>query len=144
MSEPKMLTDEKNRRMARGIRDRQWEVLERIAALEPRPLFICWWDKNRRHPQPHPEDLKVCGLITGMELAAWLRSHPDWTTVGEWDEERCAHPFRITPAGREALLQRQLYDLEPVVGGLVEPGWQAVPAEKEADPKGKANTQACG
>ena len=47
MEEPKLRTDERSRRMARHIRDQQWQVLERIA--EHNPLHVCWWDKNGRH-----------------------------------------------------------------------------------------------
>ena len=131
MEQPRILTEDKDRQMARRIRDQQWNILERIAQQDPQPLFICWWNKDRRHREPYPEDLKVCGLINGMELANWLRSHPDWTEVGEWDKERCAQPVRITDAGRQALGEREKYDLEPVMGRLVEPGWQAKPAERE-------------
>ena len=130
MEQPRMLTEDKDRQMARRIRDQQWNILERIARQGPQPLFICWWNKDRRHREPHPEDLKVCGLIDGMELASWLRSHPDWTEMGEWDKERCAQPVYITDAGRQALGEREKYDLEPVMGGLMEPGWQATPAEE--------------
>ena len=127
---PRVLTDEKSRDMARYIRDRHWEILQMIA--DHNPLHICWWDKNRRHDKKdRPENLHVCGLIDGMELATWLRSHPDWTQADEWSDEECAHPFYITDAGREALLNRDQFDMEPVIGGMVEPGWQAVPREKE-------------
>ena len=126
---PKILIDERSRERARYTRDSQWQVLERIAGQNP--LYICWWDKNRRHDKKNPrEDLLVCGLITGMELAAWLNSHEDWTRVDEWSDERCAHPFHITDAGREALLNQQQFDMEPVIGGMVEPRWQAIPTEK--------------
>ena len=47
--------------------------------------------------------------------------------IGEWSQERYASPVFITSDGRAALATRALYDLEPVEGGLVEPGWQAIP-----------------
>ena len=124
-----MLTEDRDREMARYIRDHQWRTLEAIA--EHNPLWYCWWDKAGRHrPErgPRPPDLKVSGLIDGMEILAWLRSHPDWVEIGEWSDERYAAPIHITEAGREALRNRHLYDMEPVTGGLVEPGWQATPA----------------
>ena len=128
--EPKLKTDERSRQMARRIRDRQWATLQHIA--EHNPLHVCWWDKDGRHKrEPLPADLLVLGLIDGTELAQWLRSHPDWTVVGEWSDERCAVPIHITDAGREALANRDRYDPEPVVYGMVEPGWQAVPLEQE-------------
>lgn len=130
MSAPRELTDDGAREMARRIRDNQWKTLEQIA--EYNPLYICWWNKDRYHDwEEGPDDLKVCGLIDGMELVAWLKSHPDWTVVGEWSDERHAAPVSITDAGRHALANREIYDSEPVVGGLVEPGWQAVPSEME-------------
>lgn len=134
--EPKQLTSDEDRRMARYVRDRHWQTLERAA--EHNPLYICWWDKDRRHSrskEPLPDDLQVHGLIGGMEVARWLRDHPDWTEIGEWSDERYAVPVWITDAGREALQNRHLYDMEPVYGGMVEPGWQAIPAEKEAEPQ---------
>ena len=126
---PKILDSPEDQARARYMRNRQWETLERIA--EHNPLWICWWDKNRRHAKHdrRPDDLIVHGLITGMELAQWLRSHQDWTVVGEWSDERYAAPVWITDTGRHALANREHYDMEPVLGGMVEPGWQCVPAE---------------
>ena len=128
--EPIIKDDPENRNMARYMRDHQWETLERIALHNP--LYICWWDKDGRHKRAKeaPDDLLVHGLITGNELAMWLKSHPDWTEVGEWDDERYAVPVWITDAGREALANRDRYDMEPVWWGLVEPGYHTVPAEK--------------
>ena len=126
---PKILDSPKHQARARHIRNRQWETLERIA--DHNPLWICWWDKDRRHKKTddQPDDLIVHGLITGVELAQWLQSHQDWTVVGDWCEERYAAPVWITDAGRDALANRDRYDMEPVLGGLVEPGWQCTPAE---------------
>ena len=124
--EPKILTDQPAREMARRIRDTQWLALERIA--EHNPLYICWWNKDRHHAdQGGPDDLLVCGLIDGNELLDWLNAHPDWRVIGEWSEERYAAPVYITDEGRAALANREQYDLEPIVGGLVEPGWEAIP-----------------
>ena len=90
--EPKLLEEPKHREMARRIRDHQWETLERIA--DKNPLYVCWWDKNRRHdPREHqPNDLKVCGLIDGMELVHWLKTHPEWTTTGDWSDDPQLRP----------------------------------------------------
>ena len=128
--EPKLLEEPKHREMARRIRDHQWETLERIA--DKNPLYVCWWDKNRHHRrrEHQPDDLKVCGLIDGMELVHWLKTHPEWTTTGDWSDERYAAPVWITEAGRTALENRHLYDMEPVEGGLVEPGWRAKPRQQ--------------
>ena len=127
---PNLLDDPEARARARHIRDQQWTTLEQIA--EHHPLWICWWDKHRRHAkhEERPPDLIVHGLITGMDLAQWLRSHQDWTVIGEWSDERYAAPVWITEAGRTALENRHLYDMEPVEGGLVEPGWTAQPRQQ--------------
>ena len=132
--EPKKLTDRTNRDMARHVRDRQWRILERIAVCNP--LWICWWNKNGHHARSAelPNDLEVCGLIDGNELVQWLNSHPDWTVIGDWSDERYAAPVRITDAGRAALADRAQFDMEPVDGGLVEPGWQAVPTPRKEEP----------
>lgn len=137
---PKRLTSKRDRENARRTRDRQWAVMERVAALAPAPLWVCWWNKNRHH-SPSPEaqyadgsgfrnDLLVCGLIDGCELAGWLNSHKDWWIIGEWSDERYAAPVTLTDAGRAALANRERYDMEPVTGGLVEPGWIARPEHK--------------
>ena len=129
------LTDVASRNRARWILNRHWEILELIAKHDP--LYICWWDKNRRHKKNVPENLLSLGLITGSELAAWLRTHPEWTNIGEWEDDRCAVPIWITESGRQALLNKEQYDLEPVQGGMVEPGWECIPAAPapEAQPK---------
>ena len=117
-------TDRRSRDRARYTRDRQWRMLERIA--EQDPLFICWWDKARRHDEKTaPDDLMVCGLIDGTEMVHWLRSHPEWVDVGDWSDELYAAPVYITDSGLAALTTRSTYDLEPVECGLVEPGWRA-------------------
>ena len=76
-----------------------------------------------------PPDVWVCGLIKGMEILHWLEAHPDWTQIGEWSDERYAVPVHITDSGRDALANRERYDMEPVEGGLVEPGWQVIPLD---------------
>jgi hypothetical protein len=127
--EPKWLVSDEDRKMARHMRDRQWRLAERAA--EHGTLWICWWNKNHHHDtsQPLAADLEVCGLIDGMELLNWLKAHEDWWSIGEWSDDRYAAPVSITEAGREALRNRHLYDMEPVKGGLVDPGWQAIPTE---------------
>ena len=102
-------------------------MLERIALHNP--LYICPWDKYGFHRKDTTEDLLVLGLIDGNSMWPWLISHPGWTRRGEWSEERCAWPIYITGAGRRALTKRPEFDMETVVGGMVDPGWQAVPLE---------------
>jgi hypothetical protein len=128
---PKVLTDDASRQRARMMRDWHWETAGRVAALGT--LWICWWNKNRRYDltKPLPDDLIVCGLIDGIELLEWFNSHNDWWEIGKWSDERYAAPVSLTDAGRAALAEREKYDLEPVTGGLVRPGWQAIPAMRE-------------
>ena len=134
--EPKVLNSPKNQEMARRTRNDQWALLERIA--EHDPLWVCWWDKLGRHSQieERPDDLEVCDLITTTELNRWIGesgTHPDWIKVGSWSEERCATPVRITEAGRSALATRDQFDMEPVHGGLFQPGWVCIPSAGVVD-----------
>jgi hypothetical protein len=124
---PRRLTSRNDRQMARHMRDGQWEFMARVVELGT--VWVCWWNKNRSHndTKPLPPDLKVCGLIDGMELLEWLNSHKDWWVIGEWSDERYAAPVSLTDAGRAAFAERHRYDMELVTGGLVEPGWCAMP-----------------
>lgn len=126
--EPKQLTSDWERQIARNIRNSQWRMMERIA--EHGTLWFCVWNKYRK---PEAEDEMRCGLIDGLEKLEWVRAHPDWFMEGEWSEARYAFPIRLTDAGRTALTERELYDMEPVQGGLVEPGWIAVPLAAEQE-----------
>jgi hypothetical protein len=130
MSEPKWLTSDTQRAMARRMRDHQWEVADRVAKLGT--LWVCWWNKNRRHDdtKPLPDDLLVCGLIDGNELLEWLNAHKDWWVIGGWSDARYAAPLSLTDVGHAALAEREKYDMEPVTGGMVEPGWQAIPGPR--------------
>ncbi len=123
---PKRLKSRVDRQMARRMRDQQWAFMEKVAKLGT--VWVCWWNKDRHHDEKTaPPDLVVCGLINGMELIEWLHSHPDWWVIGEWSDERYAAPVQLTEAGRDALAEREKYDMEPVTGGLVEPGWICTP-----------------
>jgi hypothetical protein len=111
------------------MRDQQWEFMESVATLGT--VWVCWWNKNGHHDRAkHVPDLLICGLIDGTELVDWLRSHDDWWTIGEWSDERYASPVGLTDVGRQALENRALYDMEPVTGGLCEPGWIAIPEKR--------------
>lgn len=125
---PRRLKSKRDRQMARRMRDQQWGVMERVERIGT--LWICWWNKNSHHDERRarlPADLHVCGLIDGVELLEWMKSHDDWWEIGEWNDGRYAAPVRLTDAGRAALADRSRYDMEPVTGGLVEPGWIATP-----------------
>lgn len=102
--------------------------MESIGRLET--VWCCWWDKaGRFRDGRRPDDVIVFGLIGAMEFLEWTERHPDWWAIGEWSDERYAAPVSLTDAGRSALANRHLYDMEPVTGGMVDPGWQAIPAE---------------
>ena len=120
---PKNLDDKKWwREHARQIRNTQWRLMERME--ERGTLWICPWNKRRL---PTQADEFRDGLLGWMEKGTWFEKHADWFLIGEWNEDRDARPYQLTNAGREALNNRELYDMEPVEGGMVNPGWQATP-----------------
>lgn len=112
---------------ARWVRDRQWAFADQVASSNP--LWWCWWNKNKHH-KVERSDLYLSGLLDGMELRVWLETHPDWWQIGEWDEDHFAAPVRLTAAGKRALNNRHLYDLEPVQFGPSHNCYFTVPAEK--------------
>ena len=122
---PKILTDEESCRRARYIRDRQWRFMECIA--EHRVLWFCIWNKKGL---PQALDEWRDGLITGMEIQDWIDRHRKWFLVGPWNDERYARRVQLTKEGNQALAVREKYDMEPVFGGMVEPGWMAIPSLK--------------
>jgi hypothetical protein len=124
-SRPKRLRSAADRRMARETRDAQWTLMERVANLGT--LWFCVWNKARL---PQLSDEMRCGLIDGLEYLEWIDSHSDWWIKGKWDDARYAFPLQLTDAGRIALADRDQYDMEPVTGGLVEPGWICTPAAR--------------
>lgn len=155
---PKRLTKRSDRMFARRERDAQWALMERIA--RENVVWMCPWDKNRKHGRrcvstycesrtfnangglfecAHckrtmgsvPDDgVYVFGLIGANELFAWTASHKEWFKWGPWVEKRCARSLRLTESGREALTHRDLYDMEPIHGGMVEPGYIVIPWPK--------------
>ena len=152
---PKRLTKRSDRMFARRERDAQWALMERVE--REGVVWMCPWDKYHKHGRrcacrfcdsktfhPHEEGFKcascgtimekvpddrvyVFGLMGANELFAWTNSHKDWFKWGRWIEKRCAKSLRLTQAGREALKHRDLYDMEPIHGGMVEPGYIVVP-----------------
>lgn len=119
---PKRLTDRSSRIFARRERDAQWEFMERVA--REGIVWMCPWDKYKRHGA---DGVYVFGLLGSNELLSWLASHKDWWKRGRWSEKRCARSIRITKAGRKALRNRELYDMEQIFGGMVEPGYVVTP-----------------
>lgn len=116
------------RAAARRTRDYHWSILEKAAALDPEPLWVCTWNKHRRPELA--DEVRMC-LLSGVDLCNWLGRHQDWLLLGDFDETRYAQPLRLTKAGLQALSHRELYDQEPVEGGLVEPGVSAIPFTRE-------------
>lgn len=79
-----------------------------------------------------PDDgVYVFGLIGSNEFYHWLDSHKNWWKRGRWSEKRCARSIRITADGIKALENRELHDMEPIFGGMVEPGYVVVPWPKK-------------
>jgi len=122
---PKRLTSKRDRLWARADRDSQWRFMERVA--REGVVWMCPWDKYHRHGA---DGVYVFGLLGSNELFAWLAAHKDWWERGRWSEKRCARSIRITEAGRTALANRELYDMEPIYGGMVEPGFVVTPWPK--------------
>ena len=120
---PKKLTDRSSRLFARRQRDSQWKFMERVA--REGVVWMCPWDKYSRHKDG--DGVYVFGLIGSGEFFHWLSDHKDWWKRGRWSDKRCARPIRITEAGRLALVNRVLYDMEPLFGGMVEPGYVVTP-----------------
>lgn len=152
---PKRLTDRNSRMFARRERDAQWEFMERVK--REGIVWMCPWDKYHKHgprcpgicassrfipeaeqwkcaqcgrvlPQIPDDRVYVFGLIGSNELFGWLAAHKDWWKRGRWSEKRCARSIRITDAGRKALRNRHLYDMEEIHGGMVEPGYIVRPS----------------
>jgi len=121
--EPKKLTSQDNRRMARFMRNRHWLFMEKVDEFGV--IWFCCWDKDQRHKPPAP-NVVVDGLL-GAGYLDFMCQHKDWFKRGRWSEKKYAVSVRLTPAGIEALKNWTQYDMEPVYGGLVEPGWQAIP-----------------
>ena len=128
----KQLTDRDSRQRARSIRDSQWAFMERL--VRETTVNVNVWNKYGQ--EERPDELRL-DLISGQELCDWLRTHANWFQIGPQNYERWTNPVSLTDAGRAALVERAKYDMEPVTGGLVEPGWQAIPLPSAPNqPKG--------
>lgn len=122
----KVLDSDRDRKMLRCIRDLQWRFMERVHSHGT--LWWCIWNKARRPELP--DEYRNC-LFIGMDILSWIDQHKDWFLVGEWSDERYACPVQLTDAGRDALKNREAYDMEPVSGGLAEPGFIGIPAAQK-------------
>ena len=127
---PKDLTHDPERpwyrETARNIREFQWHMME--AMVEHGQVWVTPWNQGRR---PQAPDTFRFGLLDWNEHRSWFNEqHPDWFEHGEWDNERGAAPIRLTDAGQQALQERERYDMEPMFGGMVEPGFMVTPAPR--------------
>lgn len=125
---PKVLTSELDRQIARRTREFQWKFTER--AGQHNPLWFCVWNKHRLPEKP--DEFRCC-LMSGLDITDWIRSHPNWFRWGQWSEKRQARSVRLTDYGRQALMEREKYDMELVHGGLVTPGYVVEPAPSETN-----------
>lgn len=123
----KRLSDRKSRMYARAVRDAQWAFMERVA--REGVVWTCPWDKYHRHKN---DGVYVYGLLGSNDFLHWINSHRDWWKRGPWSEKRCARSLRLTDSGKAALANRELYDMEPIYGGMVEPGYVVTPWPKKA------------
>jgi|ERR1043165_973860 hypothetical protein len=125
-NQAKILNDKQQRQFARNERDSQWEFMERVE--REGVVWMCPWDKYHRHGT---DGVYVYGLLGSNEFLYWLNSHKEWWKRGRWSAKRCASSIRITDAGRAALKNRDLYDMEPIHGGMMEPGYIVTPLPRE-------------
>ncbi len=119
----KVLTDDFERQMARNQRNAHWGYMQQIA--HSGVMYVRW---NKYSKPDGPQHLSFC-LMSIMDFQSWTKQHPEWWDVGEWDDEQYGNPYRVTDAGRKALTEKHLYDMEPHHGGMVEPGYVVIPAE---------------
>lgn len=127
--QPKKLMDEHWRTWARTVRDSHWAFMERLK--KEGTVHVCAWNKYDQEELPH--ELRL-SLIGGEELMEWFRAHQDWFEIGDQDEERWTSPISLTGPGLKALTEKEKYDMEPVYGGLVSPGFQSIPLPLKEKP----------
>ena len=123
MSGEKGLRSKSDRMMARRMRNRHWEFMEKIRDLGK--VWFCPWDKYGKHRNA-PDNYVVDAPI-GIGYLDWMSRHKDWFKKGRWNEACCAFSVQLTAAGFVALEHWTQYDMEPIHGGLVEPGWVCIP-----------------
>lgn len=123
MSTPKKLTSPWDRQCARRERESNWAFMARLARA---PVHVCLWNKYHKTERRNEMMLSLFG---GMDLMAFVRSHRPWFGQGAYNEDRTTFAFWLTPVGRAALRRRDpKHDNAVVNGGLVEPGYQVMPA----------------
>lgn len=97
-----------------------------MARLARGPVHVCLW--NKYHKKERGNELMLC-LMGGADFMSWVREHRVWFGMGPYNAERTTFMFWLTPAGRSAVKRRdKKHDNAVVNGGLVEPGYQVMPA----------------
>lgn len=123
MGSPRKLTSLFARQCARRDRESNWAFMARLARA---PVHVCLW--NKYHKKERGNEMML-SLMGGMDLMSFVRSHRTWFGSGAYDPDRTTFPFWLTPAGRSALRRRDpAHDSAVVNGGLVDPGYQVMPA----------------
>src|ERR1700685_206434 len=121
------LTDRDSRQIAQRTLEGHWDFVRRLARQGV--VHFCVW--NKYHHKEGRNEIRH-GLIDGLEFFDFVRSHRPWFGRGAYDRRRNAFPMWLTPAGRIALKTRANRS-EMVHGGLVEPGYCAVPLDFHRD-----------
>lgn len=123
MITPRKLTSAWDRQTARRDRDWNWAFMARLSKA---PVHVCLWNKYRKTARGN--EMMLC-LMGGVDLMTFVRAHRAWFGHGAYNPARTTFCFWLTPAGRTALRRRDpKHDNAVVEGGLVEPGYQVMPA----------------
>lgn len=123
----KRLTDKLDREAARRTLDGHWDFVRRLA--REGIVHFCVW--NKYHHKEQRNEARH-GLIDGLEVLEFVRQHRPWFGSGAYDLKRNTRPMWLTARGRRAL-RRQAGRPEMVYGGLVEPGYKAMPLDFHRD-----------
>jgi hypothetical protein len=120
---PRRLNTRYHRESARRHRDFDWAFMRRIARQGI--VHYSPWNKNRL---PTGRNEYRDGLIGGLEWWGWVKRHRTWFCWSAWDPQRQTYAFSLTRIGKKiARRPPRRFDLEPVYGGLVEPGYREDP-----------------
>lgn len=126
-STPRRLTDADSRQVARRTLDMHWDFVRRLARQGI--IHFCVW--NKYHHKEQRNEARH-GLIDGLEVLGFVRQHRSWFGSGAYDLKRNTRPMWLTARGRRAL-RRQADRPEMIFGGLVEPGYKAMPLDFHRD-----------
>lgn len=123
--EPRHLTGDRERQIARQIRDEQWALMMHLAAGGV--VRLCWFQFALIAPGSH---ILAAGLhpVHGTELVRWIKKHRQWWQITRRASEPSTVRLSLTAVGRHALRNKGRYDMEPVEGGHGDGRWYAVPA----------------